>query len=509
MKNGLIRSIHLNDYLYFKNVDVYFHENLNVFTGETGAGKSLLLDVFGILLGMTNGRVDNYNADVVIDIPYDFLEYEIYSGENIFSIIKRNGRTTFKMNGRVYPRNVVSKILSEFISIHRQNSHLKFLESHFLISVLDEIAGNKELMSKYSKLYSEYKSLQSLLKTENIDQLRMRKNELEALIEEIEKVNPDPLEEQELEEKYKIALNLQQSIQNYNELMEMCENISEMFWKMRKNLPEKYLEQIDTALDIVETVNLDIQRELTSIEEYDVSEIEQKIWEYNSLKRKFGPTIEDVIQNYLNYKKSYEETVSKIKNLENAKEKIQKLGKDLEDIGEKLTEKRREAANRILAIFLNHARDLNLNADLEIQFEKTPMTSNGFDKVEIIGRTIKNEPLKPIRLIASGGELSRLMLSLELSVASGGILIFDEVDSGISGETGNKLAEKLKEVSKNYQVIVVTHLPQIAIRADKHFVVSRSNEEGIVKELNENERTVELKRMLGSDDVLSFIEEKK
>ena len=182
---------------------------------------------------------------------------------------------------------------------------------------------------------------------------------------------------------------------------------------------------------------------------------------------------------------------------------------DVKDIGEKLTEKRREAANRILAIFLNHARDLNLNADLEIQFEKTPMTSNGFDKVEIIGRTIKNEPLKPIRLIASGGELSRLMLSLELSVASGGILIFDEVDSGISGETGNKLAEKLKEVSKNYQVIVVTHLPQIAIRADKHFVVSRSNEEGIVKELNENERTVELKRMLGSDDVLSFIEEKK
>ncbi|MDK2885878.1 MAG: repair protein RecN [Thermosipho sp. (in: thermotogales)] len=509
MRNGLIISIHLNDYLYFKNVDVYFHENLNVFTGETGAGKSLLLDVFGILLGLTNGRVDNYNADVVIEIPQDFPEYEIYSGENIFSIIKKNGRTTFKVNGRVFPKNVVSSILSEFISIHRQNSHLKFLDSQFLISVLDEVAGNHSILSNYSKLYAEYKSLVNLLNTENIEQLKVKKNELENYIEEIEKINPDPNEEQELEEKYKIALNLQQNIQNYNSIMELCENVSGLLWKMKKLTPEKYLEQVDTALDIVETVNLDIQRELSSIEEYDVSEIEQRIWDYNSLKRKFGPTIEDVIQNYQKYKKDYEEIESKIKLLENAKEKIYALEKELEMLGEQLTEKRKEAANKILNEFINHAKDLNLNADLEIKFNKVSMSSNGFDKVEILGRTIKNEPMKPIRLIASGGELSRLMLSLELSIASGGILIFDEVDSGISGETGNKLAEKLKEVSKNYQVIVVTHLPQIAIRADKHFMVSRKDEGGIVKELSEEEKTEELKRMLGSDDVLSFIEDKK
>lgn len=508
MKNGLIQSIHLNDYLYFKNVDVYFHENLNVFTGETGAGKSLLLDVFGILLGITNGRVDNYSADVVIDIPYDFPEYEISSGENIFSLIKRNGRTTFKVNGMVFPRKVVSEILSEFISIHRQNSHLKFLESNFLISVLDEISENKDLISKYTNIYSEYKSLQSLLKTEDIEKLRMKKSELESIIEEIEKVNPDPQEEQEIEQKYEIALNLQQTLQNYNEIIEMSQNISELFLKMKKNLPEKYLEQIDTALDIVETVNLEIQRDLADIEEYDVSEIEQKIWDYNSLKRKYGPTIEDVIQNYTIYKESYEKVNSKIERLENAKDEIEKLEKELIEIGEKLTERRKEATQKILEKFVNHAKDLNLNADLEIQFEKTQMTSKGFDKVEILGRTIKTESLKPIRLIASGGELSRLMLSLELSIASGGILIFDEIDSGISGETGNKLAEKLKEVSKDYQVIVVTHLPQISIRADKHFLVYRNNEQGEIKELNEEERANELKRMVGSDDVLSYIEEK-
>ncbi|SHH20470.1 AAA family ATPase [Thermosipho atlanticus] len=506
MTNGMIISIHLNDYLYFKNVDVYFDKGLNVFTGETGAGKSLLLDVLGILLGLTSGRVDNYNADVVVELPQDYPDYEINSGENIFSITKKNGRTIFKVNGRVFPKNIVSEILNNIISMHRQNSHLKFLESNFLISVLDEVAQNYNLLSKFSKLYSQYKSLLLLLKSENLEELKRRKSELEIYIEEIEKVNPNPVEEQELEEKYKVALNLQQNIQNYNELLNMCENVSSEIWAMKKVSPDKFMAQIDAAFDIIETMKLDIQRELSNIEEYDVSEIEEKIWDYNSLKRKYGPTIEDVLRNYEQFKKQFNEITSKIELLENSNEKVQKFKRRLEDLGAMLTKRRKETASIILNTFIKHARDLNLNADLDIVFENSQMTSRGFDKVEIVGRMIKNEPLKPIRNIASGGELSRLMLALELSIASGGVLIFDEIDAGISGETGNKLAEKLKEVSKKYQVIVVTHLPQIAVRADKHFVVTREEEVGIVKELSEKEKIKELKRMVGSEDVLSFID---
>ncbi|MBO8160295.1 MAG: AAA family ATPase [Thermosipho sp. (in: Bacteria)] len=507
MKNGSILSIHLNDYLYFKNVDIYFDEGLNVLTGETGAGKSLLLDVLGILLGITNGRIDNYSADVVINLPEDYEEFEISSGENIFSITKRNGRTTFKINGRVFPRNIISEILSDLISLHRQNSHLKFLESQFLLSVLDQIGGNDKLIVEYSGLYQEYKNLINLLEVEDLDYLKRKQEELSDYIKEIEAVDPDPLEEQELEEKYKIATNLQQNIQNFNELINISEEISSQLWSMKKIAPDKYLDQINAALDIIETMNLEFQRELSDVEEYDITEIEQKIWDYNSLKRKFGPTLEDVLQNYERYKKDLEDVNTKIELLENARERIELLQKKLEEIGEKISENRKKAATDILSNFINHANDMNLNAELDIVFTKTKMGPKGFDRVEIVGRTVKSAPLKPVRHIASGGELSRLMLSLELSIVSGGVLIFDEVDAGISGETGNKLAEKLKEVSKNYQVIVVTHLPQIAIRADRHFVVTRENDKGIVKELNESERAEEIKRMLGSRDVLSFIKE--
>ncbi|ACJ76205.1 DNA repair ATPase [Thermosipho africanus H17ap60334] len=506
MKSVEVVSVHLHDYLYFKDVDIYFDKGLNVITGETGAGKSLMLDIFGILLGVTPGRVDNYSVEVVIDIPDDILEYEIYKGENVFSVKRNNSRTTFKINGRVYPKNIVSSILSNYITLHRQNSHMKFLEQNFLISILDEISNNKNLLNEYRKYYELYKELNELIKSESLNKLYEKLEYLESVIKEIEEVNPTVEEEELLNEQYNVATKLQETVEKYNEILNESEVISEKLWNIKKIINDKYEESVNAALDIVETLKLDIQKELSEIEGYDVKEIEEKIWQYNQLKRKYGPTLEDVLLNYENYMKELNEIKKKIELLEDSQKKIEDCLKNMKELSEKISLNRKKAAEKVSEAFLKHCNDLNLNIEIQFNFSKIDYNYNGFDKVELLGRTVKNQPLKPLKVIASGGELSRLMLALELSVVSDGILIFDEVDAGISGETGNKLAEKLKEVSERYQVIVVTHLPQVAVRADKHFVVLKDQKSGLIKELDEEERSIEIKRMVGSDDVLKFID---
>ncbi|QTA38020.1 AAA family ATPase [Thermosipho ferrireducens] len=505
MKTAEIFSLHLHDYLYFKDVDVYFSSGLNVFTGETGAGKSLLLDVIGILLGYGNTKIDNYSAEIVIHLPESYPDYEIVEGENVFSVLRKNGRTTFKINGKVFPKNIVSKVLGNHISIHRQNSHIKFLEPNFLLGVLDQIGDNKTLLRDFRKRYEEYKKIQEILNSENLEILEKRKEDLEYQINEIEAVKPDLQEEYELNEKYQSALNFQQLLANFNEALETGQKINEYLWNLKKILPEKYTSFLDTALDVVVTLNLEIEKELSDIEELDITQIEERIWAYNNLKRKYGPTLEDVLENYSNMKKEYENIMERIEVLRNSESKLMSLEKELKDLGKKLTEKRKKASEKILKKFRNHLKDLSMTAKVDFIFKSIEMTGHGFDKVELVGQTVKSQKMQPLRSIASGGELSRIMLALELSIASGGVLIFDEVDTGIGGETGNKLAEKLKEVSENYQVIVVTHLPQVAVRANKHFAVIRNEDSGEIKELDEKERKTEIKRMLGSEDVLNHI----
>lgn len=507
MKNLLVSSIHLHDYLYFKDTDIYFDSGLNVITGETGAGKSLILDIFGILLGITSGRIDNYSAEVVVDLPEDIPEYDIFKGENIFSISRKNSRTIFKINGKVYPKNIVSTILSNYITLHRQNSHMKFLESNFLTNILDEIANNKDIINEYKKYYNEYKTLLKIINNNDYSELKNKLDYLESSINEIEEVNPSVEEEEELTSKYKTIVNLQDTIEKYSQVLSESDIISEKLWNIKKLLDNEYEESINTAIDIIETLKLDIQKELSEFESYDINEIEEKIWQYNQLKRKYGPTIEDVIENYNNFVKEAKEIKQKLDLLENSERQISKCLKLMNKYSELLSTNRQKTSKKIIDTFYKHCQDLNLNVELKFHFEKTDFNSYGKDKIELLGRTVKNQPLKPLKTIASGGELSRLMLALELSIASNGILIFDEVDAGISGETGNKLADKLKEVSEKYQVIVVSHLPQVAVRANKHILVTKNNDKAEIKELSEEERSVEIKRMVGSDDVLKFIEE--
>ncbi|ANQ54362.1 chromosome segregation protein SMC [Thermosipho sp. 1063] len=507
MNRAQIVSMHLHDYLYFRDIDIFFDSGLNVITGETGVGKSLILDVFGILLGIANGRVDSYNAEMVMDIPVDYPEYDVFSGENVFSITKKGNRTVFKINGKVFPKKIVSKLLSEFITLHRQNSHIKILEPNFILNFLDETSNNFEDLKKYREYFERYKKIRKLLTEESLSDLRENLAELEEKIIEIEKISPSIEEEEKLKREYDIALKAQETIEKYNYILNSSEEITEKLWEIKKMLNEKHEESLNTALDIIETLKLDLQKEIDEIESYDIKELEERIWDYNLLKRKYGPTIEDVIDNYENFIKDSKKLKERIKILENSNNELEQVLNKMRKYASLLSESRKNAAKKVLERFYRHSRDLNLSFELKFQFENVDFNYFGMDKVELLGSAIKEEKLKPVKNIASGGELSRLMLALELSVVSDGILIFDEIDAGISGITGNKLAEKLKEVSKNYQVIVVTHLPQVAIKADKHFVVNKTDNGGEVCELDEEKRAQEIKRMLGSDTVLKFIEE--
>ncbi|ABR31354.1 chromosome segregation protein SMC [Thermosipho melanesiensis] len=507
MKSAQVLSVHLHDYLYFKDIDIFFDSRLNVITGETGAGKSLILDVFGILLDVTSGRVDNYSADVVMNILTDYPEYNIYSGENVFSITKRANRTVFKINGKVYPKRIVSNILSDYITLHRQNSQMKILDPNFILNFLDEVSQNQEILKEYRNWFEKYGKIQKLLSEYSLEKLKMEFEVIKEKIEEIERINPSIEEEEDLNRKYKVALKFQETVEKYGNIINYSEEVTERLWEIKNLVDEKYEDSVNTAIDIVETLKLDLQKELDEIEGYDAKEIEERIWDYNLLKRKYGPTIEDVLENYKLLKKQEKEITERIELLESSSERRKKVLDKMKQYAKNLSERRKKAAEKVLNEFYKHSKDLNLSFELEFEFSKVEFNNFGYDKVELLGSAVKGEKLKPVRNVASGGELSRLMLALELSIVSDGVLIFDEVDAGISGITGNKLADKLKEVSKNYQVIVVTHLPQIAIKADKHFMVNKEKDFGEVLELDERRRTEEVKRMLGDETVLKFIKE--
>ncbi len=501
----LIEVLHINQYLFLKDTSLYLSEGLNVITGETGTGKSLILDLIGTFVGYTSIRGDSYSAELLINFEKDLPEYNLESGQHVFSVEKSGKRVIFKMDGKLIPKNVMEEIASEFITVHKQNMHIKLLEKNFLLQLIDEYAENGEFLQKYREKYSEYIQTIEILSSNDIHALESKTEELNEKIEEIEKANITIEEESEIEEKYKIASNFQKLAERYNNALSIIDDSLEKFRKIYSLVGEKFESLVDNIIDNIAELQNKLNDEIGEFENVNLEELESRLWIYRTLKRKYGPTIEDVFENYEKWKKELEEVLKMIKILKNAENEKIRIKKELSALAKELSTRRREFAKSLKNKVETHLRDLNMNTVIDFDFKEKGFSPNGIDEVEILGNTIPGMELLPLRKIASGGELSRIMLALELSIASTPILIHDELDTGIGGLTAVKLAEKLEKLSENHQIIVVTHLPQIAMRADKHFLVTREGDKGKVTELSQNERIEEIKRMVGGESITEFL----
>jgi len=494
----MITKLHIKNIGIIEDVEIDFNNGLNVLTGETGAGKTLIIGALGIISGgrfskemIRKGETNSY-VELCIYNPLD--EMSIDGNIIISREINSNGRNMCKINGRMVTVNELKDFMKKYIEIHGQNDNQDLLDVKRQQEYLDEFIGKEinELKSEYSKMYAKYNEITRELK-ENLGDDKERQRKIDLLkyqINEIEEANLKEGEEEVLEDKRKIFMNsekIAQSLCQANEsigdntidllsnsirALEKIEAIDLKYEKTANNLKNIYYELQEISRDIAD------YKEDIYFDEEEQNNIEERLDLIFSLKRKYGNSIREI----LDYGEEIKEEVYRIENLE---EYNNKLKKELNETTSKM-EKLCEKMNKIrIHNGVNLSERINGNLqDLEMKNAKVNIhidymedfTETGKDKTTFYISTNLGEDEKELSKTASGGEMSRVMLAIKTVLADTDntpVLIFDEIDTGISGRAANSVAEKLSKIAKNHQVLCISHLPNIAAIADFNYFISK------------------------------------
>lgn len=519
----MISTLHIKNIGIIDEIMIDFSKGFNILTGETGAGKTLIIGALGIVAG---GR---FSKEMIRKGEnHSFVEVSIYlpnhpkavDGNIIISReIFENGRNTCKINGRLVTVNELKEFMNNIINIHGQNDNQNLLNKENHIKYLDKFLG-KEFLSKkneYTELYNKNVDINRKLK-ENYGDEKEKQRKLDLLnyqVNEIKNANLKINEDEELEEQRNLIINAEKISKSLNEAdmqinenalnsisiaikkLEKIEDINIKYQKTLSSLKSNYYDLQEIAIDL-NHYNSD-----TSFEEEERDEIENRIDEINDLKRKYGNTIEEI----LNYKNEVEEEIDKIENLEEKnkelKTELTNITVELEKRAIELHETRQKYGIELETKINSELADLEMpNAKFKVNIENATFNKDGTDEIEFLITTNKGEDFKPLIKTASGGEMSRIMLAIKTvlsDVDEVPILIFDEIDTGISGKAGNAVGEKLKTISKNHQVIIVTHLASIAAKGDSNYYIYKEvegdNTKTRIKNLNEQEVIEEIARI--------------
>ncbi len=538
----MLRELRLNNLAIIKAMDLNFNNGLISLTGETGAGKSIILDGISLLIGerssvdMIRTGAENLLAEGIFDITDEQknklveLGYDIDDNELIINrIVDKNSKTKITINGKRMNVSTLKQIMSNVLDLVGQHEHQYLLNKNFHLALLDKFL-DKDGKNLYKKIQENVRELKRLnKKISEIEAEKMNIMEKKSIYEfqfnEINSLKLKENEDNELEEEYKILFNagkigekLGESIQK---LKEGEFSVSVSLAKVQKNL--EYLSTISgnytEMANKIENISYELEEisyflenmaEDIEVDDFKLEKVMNRLNEINKLKSKYGATISEILmtKNDLEHKLSLvkfeNEELDKLK-----KEKKEKTEIYLKDC-EKLRETRKKIAEYLSKKIDNQLKDLNMvSAKFKVQFtEKKVISFHGMDEVEFMMTTNVGEDFKSLAKIASGGEISRIMLALKIvfsEVDDISVLIFDEIDTGISGETVRKVAEKLKELSSKVQVICVTHSPQIAGKSQQQFFIKKEVEDGYtetkVRELNIEERTKEIARIISGDNI--------
>jgi len=503
--------------LYFDEFEFDLSDGLNVITGETGAGKSILLRALQALFGRKVDLPvsDDSYIEALVSLPQERLSQFDIGEDQIVVSLSLGRRWIYRLNGRMITQGMVEAIFEDLVHFHQQNSQTGLLKPKNQLAFLDVFQNDQDILQEYQEAYKRLKELERLVKDFDVEETQKQLEDLQTQIDYFQKINPSQEEEILLKERYQRILKQQQIAEIVSKINLIMENDSPngfvSLWdvlhsveKIASVFPAGFLELLKEIIEKSEELNKMARSILQETEIEDAKEIEERIWAYNDLKRRYGPEIKDVIEHFENIKRKARELKEKFKEFSRAKEEMVQLKARAFSLAEKIHENRLRAADHISREVKKHLKDLAMKIEFFVRIDKlSDLTSNGIDEVEF-SVSLPNGERLPVRGILSGGELSRLLLSLELVCASkfsSQILVFDEVDAGIGGMVGNILGRKLKEVSENFQTIVVTHLPQIAVHADRHFVVERKSDKMTLRCLTNEERKSELLRMVGGEEI--------
>ena len=520
----MITNLHIKNIGIIEDIEINFNEGLNVLTGETGAGKSLIINALNIICG------DRFSKDMIRKGEnQSFVEICFYEPENENSIdgniivsreINLNGRNMCKINGRMVTVNELKEFMKKIIEIHGQNDSQNLLDNKEHLKYLDGYIGGKikELKDEYKKYYENYLKVKKELK-ENYGDDKERQRKVDLLkyqFNEIKDANLKNNEDEELENKQKLIINSEKIANTLNEVdvsigenaidlisnairqIEKIENIDPTYQETTNRLKSVYYEMQEISRDISN------YKDDIYFDENEQKQIEERLDLIYDLKRKYGNSFKEIFD----YKNEVEEEIFRIENMEeytnNLKIKQQELIDKLNEIGMKIHNFRELEAKKLSNKINENLQDLEMkNAKINIHVNLTEdFLESGKDKVEFYISTNIGEDEKELIKIASGGEMSRIMLAIKTVLASSDsipVLIFDEIDTGISGKAANRVAEKLSKISQNHQVLCISHLPAIAAIADYNYFINKQieNERTIttIKKLEENEIIHEIARI--------------
>ena len=532
----MITNIHIKNVGIIDDITIEFKDKFNVITGETGAGKSLIINSLNLISGgRFKKELIRNNEDFALVEVEIFKENETPSNIVVSREIYRNGRNSCKINGNIVTVNTLKEFMRDIIDIHGQNDNQDLLEEENHIKILDNYAycKLKDYKDKYDVLFKEACNLKSFL-AKNYGDEREKKRKLDLLYYQLNEINSASLkvgEEYSLEEKRNIMRNYEKISKNLNIISSILsdniidnmstvincfENIETYDVSCKDKLSkikDMYYELEDISRDITDKK----QESFFDEEEYD--EIEKRLDIITSLKRKYGNTIEEILE----YKEEIQKEIIEVENVEEnnkiVKEKLSKIKKQMKDIADKMYEIRKEYID-ILEKSVNEELESlemkNAKFKVEIIHSENEFNKNGLDKVRFIIKTNVGDDFKALAKIASGGEISRIMLSLKsviFETDTKDTLVFDEIDTGISGNAANAVGEKIRKIAKKHQVIAVTHQAILTAKANHNFMVKKVTDnlttKTVVKNLTEEEIINEIARISGGSITKTAIEHAK
>lgn len=546
----MLQSLHVKNLALIDEAEVDFRRGLNILSGETGAGKSIIIGSISLALGgkvqkeMLREDADGNLEPALVELVFSVEDerqkrqleaLDVFPEDDEVILSRRivNGRGAAKVNAESVPASRVQEIAEILIDIHGQHEHQSLLSKRKHLEILDDYAS-ESLTGKKEELvavYREYRRLSEELSAATVDEEeRLRElSFLEYEIGELEEAELKPGEDEELEADFRRFSNgrkIMEAVGNaYSSTGGENDSASELTGRALRELgsvsvyDEKLAELEEQLLEIDNLLN-DFNREISDYvedAEFDdekFAEVERRLDEVNRLKAKYGNNIPDILhaldEKRERYAKlaDYDTYLKELQNREKeAKEHLEKACAAVSDI-------RQENAKKLTTAVTEALRDLNfLDVRFSMQFERLQeYTANGFDDAEFLISTNPGEPLKPLEKVASGGELSRIMLAVKTVLADQDAvetLIFDEIDSGISGRTAQMVSEKMNVLGRNHQVICITHLPQIAAMADAHYLIQKSVKNkttvSTIRRLSETESVEELARMLGGVEITETV----
>ncbi len=520
----MLQTLHIKNIGIIDDLTVDFESGLNVLTGETGAGKSLILGSLNIISG---GR---FSKEMIRKGEnFSFVEACIYLPDNSYAedgniLVSReinvNGKNLCKVNGRLVTVTELKNIMSNILDIHGQHDNQNLMDVTKHITFIDEYAGEelKDILNNYKMEYMEYKKLQKDLLDNYGDDLEKQRtlDLLSYQLNEIDEASLNVGEEDEIEKQLKVAKDAEKIIQNVmftqdeleNKVINGFENTIKYLSKI-SDYDEKYNEKLERLQGLfyeVQDISLDISSYKDDIDfsTEDVNKLQERRDVIFSLKRKYGKDIEEIFK----YRDKIDKEITKIQNLEeytnSLKEKIEEKKNIMESLANKITAIRKETSLKIEDKVNNELKDLEMkNAKFKIAIDKEKdFKSNGLDNLEFLVATNKGEDFKGLAKTASGGEISRIMLAIKTvltEIDKTDIIVFDEIDTGISGAAANSVSEKISKISSNKQVLCISHQPSAAAKADHNYYIYKETKEDKtftnIKKLNEEEVIEEIARI--------------